>query len=297
MIRIKVLILGVDGMLGHVICRCLFNDPNFDVHATTMLSEPGTYWFSPELSLKIIHNLNAYEFDNLIPVINSIKPDIIINCIAIIKPIDILNNPIASINLNALLPHKLAEVSKKYGTRIIQISSDIVFDGKSGMYKEDDQVNISDRYGMTKYLGEIVGPNCLTIRTSIIGHELNKKSNLVEWFLSQRKSVEGYTKAIYTGLPTIELANVIKKYVLPNNSTYGVYHISSDPISKFDLLNLIATKYQSQIKVEPNNSVIVDRSLNSDAFRTLTGYTPKTWPELINSMYMDYLNYKGKLYV
>jgi len=296
MIPIKILILGADGMLGHVLCRCLFNDPHFDVHATTILSEPGMYWFSAELSSRIIFNLNADGFDNLLQVINSINPDIIINCIAIIKPVDILKNPITSINLNTLLPHKLAEISKIIGTRIIQISSDVVFDGKKGMYNENDQVNISDRYGMSKYLGEIGGPNCVTIRTSIIGHELNRRSNLVEWFLSQSRQVDGYTKAIYSGLPTIELANVIIKYIIPNEFIQGIYHISSDPISKFDLLKLIATKYQLQINVGPNDKVTVDRSLNSHSFRTISGYEPKTWPELINSMYEDYLTYKGELY-
>ena len=296
MIPIKVLILGADGMLGHVLCRSLFNDPHFDVHATTILSEPGMYWFTKKLSSRIIFNLNADRFDNLLPVFHSIKPDIIINCIAIIKPVDILKNPISSINLNTLLPHKLAEISKINGTRIIQISSDIVFDGKKGTYNENDQVNISDRYGMSKYLGEIDGPNCFTIRTSIIGHELNKKTNLLEWFLSQSQQVEGYTKAIYSGLPTIELSNVIIKYIIPNKSIHGIYHISSDPISKFDLLKLIASRYQLQINVEPNDKVTVDRSLNSNAFRSISGYAPKAWPELINSMYEDYLTHKGKLY-
>jgi len=178
---------------------------------------------------------------------------------------------------------------------MIHISTDGVFDGKRGGHTERDEVNISDVYGMSKFLGEVNYPHCLTLRTSIIGHELKGKRGLVEWFLSQKKDVRGYTKAIYSGLPTIELAEIISDYILPNDNLAGIYHVSSEPISKYDLLCLIADRYVKKIEIKPSDKVAIDRSLDSSIFRSLTGYTPPSWPELINKMYLDYIKDKRRM--
>ena len=180
---------------------------------------------------------------------------------------------------------------------MIHISTDGVFDGKQGMYTEQDAVRIWDVYGMTKYLGEVREPPCLTLRTSIIGHELGGRNGLVEWFLRQNGIVRGFTKAIYSGFPTVELARIISDYIVPFENLSGLYHISSPPISKFELLRLIAQQYGKKIEIQPCGDVILDRSLDSSAFRARTGYFPPSWADMIHAMYADYSNSKGSLYV
>ena len=287
----KVLILGAAGMLGHVLFRWLANKSGFDVYATTLSEAAVSKNFPPELAVRIQHGVDAENIDRLLQVFSSIKPDFVINCIALVKESQILKNPLSAICVNAQLPHRLALICKKSDIRFIHISSDVVFDGKKGMYAEHDKVNISDSYGMTKFLGEVSYPNCVTIRTSIIGHQLVEKTGLLEWFLSQNVKVRGYTKVIYSGFPTIELARIISDYVLPNDDLSGIYHVSSEPISKYDLLKLIADRYGKQIEIEPYDEPVLDRSLDSSAFRSLTGYNSPPWVELINEMCIDYNKY------
>ena len=290
----KVLILGAEGMLGHVLFRWLADKPDLDVYATTLSGKIVSKWFPPGLTARMWHGVDAEDLKGLTEVLASIKPDIVINCIALIKQSYIRENPFSAITINAQLPHNLASICKKLSARLIHISSDVVFDGKKGMYTENDEVSISDIYGMTKFLGEISYPECMTIRTSIIGHGLAEKTGLVDWFLSQEVKVRGYTRAIYSGFPTIELARIISDYILPNDSLSGIYNVSSEPITKYDLLKLIAERYGKKIAIEPYDEFVLDRSLDSSAFRSLTGYTPPAWSELVYTMYDDYRKYELK---
>jgi len=293
----KVLILGGTGMLGHTLFRHLALQPNLDVYATARRPKCLSLWFSQDLLKKICADVDANNFDSVTNIIASIQPDIVINCIGLVSEFRIANDLLSLINLNARFPHQVALLCQTVGAKLIHISTDGVFDGKKGMYTESDEVNISDIYGMSKFLGEVRYPHCLSLRTSIIGHELKGKSGLVEWFLSQKKDVRGYTKAIYSGLPTIELAEIISDYILPNDNLAGIYHVSSEPISKYDLLCLIADRYGKKIEIVPFDEVAINRSLDSSAFRSLTGYAPPSWPELVNKMYLDYIKYKGCMYV
>lgn len=293
----KVLILGGEGMLGHVLFRWLANKPNFNVYATTLLEPIAFQGFPSQLTERLKYSVDLENIDRLFQIFSDIKPNFIINCAGFVSQPQILKDQLSAINVNAQLPHRLALICQNSGAKFIQISSDVVFDGKKGMYAEQDEVNVSDLYGATKLLGEVAYTNCVTIRTSIIGHKIIGKSGLVEWFLSQTVKVRGYTKAIYSGFPTIELAEIISDYILPNDNLCGVYHVSSDPISKYELLRLIADRYEKKIKIEPSDEVVVDRSLDSTAFRSLTGYTQPSWPELVNKMYLDYVQNKGSIYV
>ena len=286
-------------MLGHSLFRQYSKRSDLDVYATVKEKGRLEQWFTPEYKRKLQTGIDVEDFDSVMRAITIVKPDAVINCIACIKQSQISKNVLSAININAQFPHKLALICQKTGVRFIQISSDVVFDGKRGKYTELDNVNISDLYGMTKFLGEVSYSNCVTIRTSIIGHELVGRSNLVEWFLSRNENekVDGYTRAIYSGFPTIELARIIIDYVIPNDNLSGIYHVSSDPISKYELLRLIAGRYEKKIIIKPSDEVVVDRSLDSTAFRSLTGYTPPSWPELVNKMYLDYVQNKGRIYV
>jgi dTDP-4-dehydrorhamnose reductase len=219
----------------------------------------------------------------------SVQPDVVINCIGIIKQLLLADDPLSAITTNALLPHRISLISRTVGARVIHISTDCVFNGKKGMYTENDQSNAEDLYGRTKYLGEINYPHCVTLRTSIIGHELKGKYGLIEWFLSQTQKVRGFRKAIYSGFPTIELARIILEYVLPNPALNGIYHVSSEPISKYNLLRLVAERYGKAIEIEPYDDFMQDRSLDSTIFRKATGYQPPSWDELIEMMHNDFL--------
>ena len=169
--------------------------------------------------------------------------------------------------------------------RFIHMSTDCVFSGRDGLYRESDFADADDLYGRSKYLGEVDYPNAITLRTSIIGHELGGGArSLVGWFLAQDGSVQGYSKAIFSGLPTVELARVIKDYVLPRPEMNGLWHVSAEPIDKLELLRLVAKAYGKQIEIRPDDSVRIDRSLNSDRFRAETGFEPLPWPELVRSM-------------
>jgi dTDP-4-dehydrorhamnose reductase len=221
----KVLILGGSGMLGHTLFRHLALQPNLEVYATVRSPKGLLLWFSQELLKKICADVDANNFDSVTNIISSIQPDIVINCIGMVSKFRIANDLLSLINVNARFPHRVAFLCQTVGAKLIHISTDGVFDGKKGMDTESDEVNISDIYGMSKFLGEVRYPHCLTLRTSIIGHELEGKKGLVEWFLSQKRDVRGYTKAIYSGLPTIELSEIIKDYILPNDHLAGIFKV------------------------------------------------------------------------
>lgn len=286
--KTRVLILGGTGMLGHTLFSQLAMDSELDVYATARSSEGLKEWFSPELAAKIRTGVDADNFDTVIRALASIQPSIVINCIGLIKQLPISSDPLSSITVNSQLPHRISLVCRTAGARLIHISTDCVFNGMKGNYTEQDPSDAQDLYGRSKFLGEVSYPHCVTMRTSIIGHELKGKLGLIEWFLAQEGSINGFTKAIYSGFTTIELARIIRKVVLPNKELSGVYHVSSEPISKYDLLNLVAAKYGKTINIKPFDDFIQDRSLNSTYFRQVTGYIPPSWEEMIDEMHKDF---------
>lgn len=285
----RILILGATGMLGHVLMRHLSHFPEYEVYGTARCPESVSKSFPPELTNHFRQDVvDAIHIDSVIRALAAIQPDIVINCIGLIKQLPITNDPLAAITINAQLPHRISLISRTAGARMIHISTDCVFNGKKGNYTENDPSDAEDLYGRTKFLGEVSYPHCVTVRTSIIGHELKKGYGLIDWFLAQEGRVRGFTKAIYSGFPTIELARVISKYILPNEKLSGVYHVSSDPISKFDLLKMVSERYGKQIDIEPYDDFALDRSMDSSRFREATGYVSPKWVELVDLMYRDY---------
>ena len=277
-------------MLGNSLLRYLSGSPEYDVYATARSLAGLQKYFPGDLLARFRpDNVDANNFDSIIRTIASIQPDIVINCIGIIKQLDIANDPLTAITFNSMLPHRLSLISHTAGARLIHISTDCVFNGEKGMYTEKDQSTAEDLYGRTKFLGELNDPHCVTLRTSIIGHELRGGYGLVEWFLAQTEKVRGFRKAIYSGFPTIELAKIVCDYVLPNPELKGVYHVSSEAISKHDLLILVAERYGKDIDIEPYDDFVQDRSLDSTIFRETTGYQPPLWDELVERMHSDFL--------
>lgn len=283
----KVLILGVAGMVGHKLFIELSKRPELDVYATTRNIGNLSAIFGPELVKRVRVGIDAHRFETVAHYLEKLRPNVVINCIGITKQLVDDHHPIPAIEINALMPHRLAEACKLQGIRMIQMATDCVFNGSKGNYRESDPSDATDLYGRTKFLGEVYYGHCLTIRTSFIGHEIGTSHGLVEWFLHQDQQASGYTKAIYSGLPTVEIARVMAELIIPNQDLHGLYHVSSDPISKYDLLQLLAHQYAKKIAITPNDTVAINRSLNSDRFRAVTGFRPRSWAESVEIMYED----------
>ena len=288
----KILILGGSGMLGHRLWLNLRKEHEVWV---TVRGErnpfPDSLDFPAE---RVRYRVEGLIFDEVTRALASIQPDLVINCIGLIKQVGHLaHDPLFSISLNALLPHRASLICRTAGIRMIHISTDCVFSGRKGSYVETDQSDAEDLYGRTKFLGEVHYPHTVTLRTSIIGQELKTRLGLIEWFLAQTGAIKGYQKAIFTGVTTDELSRIIMNYVIPHPELSGLYHVSSDPISKYDLLLLAREAYQKDITILPDQEFLCDRSLDSTLFRDATGYRPPAWPEMIREI-ASHASFYGK---
>ena len=279
-----VLILGASGMLGNTLLRYFSKKREIQVFATTR-SKDSLLNLSNKINYQLISDINAENTDDLARVFDQVQPDIVMNCVGVVKQLATAEDALVSIPLNSLLPHRLASLSAASGSRLIHFSTDCVFSGQKGAYLESDRPDASDLYGRSKLLGEVDYPNAITLRTSLIGHELNGARSLVNWFLAQEDSVRGFTKAKFSGLPTVEIARVVEQYVLPHPGLQGVYHLSVDPITKHNLLSMVKEVYGKQIEIIPDDSLVIDRSLDSTRFRQATGFAPNPWFELVQSMH------------
>ena len=286
----KILILGGSGMLGHKLIEIL--SQNHEVFATYR-AEVANYEKYEFVNTKNSYgNIDVLELDKVENVVAEVEPDFVLNAIGLIKQKKDSKNYISSLKINSLLPHQFAEICNKFGAKLVTFSTDCVFDGAKGNYLETDEPNATDLYGKTKELGEVTGSNHITLRTSIIGRELSTSHSLIEWFLSNcGKRIKGYTKAIYSGFPTIEIADILENFIFPNNNLKGLWHVSSEPINKFELLTLLKQKLKLDIEIEPFDDFAIDRSLNSERFQKETGYNPPSWDKLVNKMILDFEKY------
>lgn len=281
----KVLVLGATGMLGSAVFNVLSTHSLHQVWGTVRNVNNLAYFDAPKHDY-LLSNVDVLNHDSLVKVLSHIQPDVVINCIGLIKQFADANDPLSALPINAMFPFRLANLCSLVNARLIHISTDCVFNGRKGMYTEDDISDAEDLYGKSKYIGELHDLSyAITLRTSIIGHELNSNASLVDWFLSQKGQVKGYKKAIFSGLTTIELAKVIQDFVMPNESLYGLYHVSVDPIDKYTLLNVIAEVYGKKIDIKADDNVQIDRSLDSRKFQQSTGYQPPSWRQLIEKMH------------
>ena len=293
MIR-KALVLGGDGMLGHKVFQ-VFNE-DFDTHASFLSLGDYTSAFPAyrEVSASKIHlEVNALDFAALETMIADIKPDIVLNCIGLIKQLEEASDHILAIKMNSVLPHNLAKICSEHGARLVHVSTDCVFSGEKGNYAEDEPSDVMDLYGKSKSLGEINYVPHLTVRTSIIGREWVRSTALLEWFLSQRgKTVRGYKNAVYTGFTTEALARLIKKTVSERPDLTGLWHISSYPVSKLRLITMIKEAWNLDISIEPFEDVPCDRSLDSSRFFDETGFERPSWESMIRALIKDETPYE-----
>jgi dTDP-4-dehydrorhamnose reductase len=280
----RVLVLGASGMLGNAVLRVLDEKQDWEVFGTVRSSSASRF-FSNRLAQRLVIGCDVENQDALVKVFVETRPNVVINCIGLIKQLADAEDPLRVIPINSLLPHRLAELCTLVGARLVHMSTDCVFSGEKGGYLENDPSDAKDIYGKSKFLGEVDYPYAITMRTSIIGHELQSTHGLIGWFLSQQNHCQGYTRAIFSGLPTVALAKIIRDVVIPRPDLFGVYHVATKPISKYDLLRLVANVYGKPIKIEPDDQLVIDRSLNADRFRQATGYVAPDWPELIKIMH------------
>ena len=278
----RILILGGSGMLGHRLWLSLRDSYETWV---TVRGSADPFRARPEFPRERIRwNVDALVFDEVVRTLAAVRPDLVVNCIGLIKQTQMANDPLSAIRVNAMLPHQLALICQSAGIRLIHISTDCVFSGKQGRYVEGDLADATDLYGRTKLLGEVGYNNTITLRTSIIGRELKTRLGLIEWFLAQKDAINGFTRAIFSGLTTGELGSVIRDYVIARPELCGVYHVSGEPISKYDLLAMAARLLAHPIEIRPFDEYAIDRSLDSRRFRMATGYEPPSWEAMIERL-------------
>ena len=282
----RTLIFGGNGMLGHKLVQVL--GARFDVWATVRgeFSEIERFGIFDREST--IERVDVTDIDAVRRAIETAKPDVVINAAGIIKQLPVSKDVIQTLQINSLFPQRLSGLSHQYEFRLITISTDCVFSGDKGNYAEADTPDARNLYGISKLLGEVKYDNCLTIRTSIIGRELATAHSLVEWFLSNRaKTVQGYVNAIYSGFPTVVLAEILSRIIADHQELHGVYHVSSDSINKCELLNLLNRCYQANINIQACEDHVIDRSLDSSAFRDAIDFSPPSWEQMIEQMATD----------
>jgi dTDP-4-dehydrorhamnose reductase len=279
----RVLILGGGGMLGHQLFISL--SKRHEVRATLHRSladvaNPGL--FSAENTYP---NIDVREDEPIARAFEDFRPDAAVNAVGIIKQRDDARAAIPNIEINALLPHRLSRLCGISNVRLIQPSTDCVFSGNLGNYREDDFPDAGDLYGRTKYLGELSGSQCLTLRTSIIGLELSHKQSLIEWFLAQKGKIKGYRNAIYSGFTTLEFARIVDRILTSHPHLSGVYHVASQAIDKYTLLQKLAVKLgRDDITIEPDDTFVCDRSLNGSRFSAETGYEAPDWNSMLDEL-------------
>lgn len=270
-------------MLGNAVLR-YFATRTPHVVVGVVRSARSARQLPAEVQAQVAQGGDVEDFDALVRLFDRHRPSIVINCVGLVKQLEDSKDPLSAIPINSVLPHRLARLCSLANARLVHLSTDCVFSGDKGMYVESDLPDACDVYGRTKLLGEVDYPNALTLRTSIIGHELASSHSLVCWFLAQKGTVRGFSNAVFSGFPTVEIARIIDEFVLPHPELAGLYHLSAEPIDKAALLKLIASAYDKTIQIDDDPSFVINRSLDSSRFRNETGFQPESWPTLIGRM-------------
>ena len=279
----KILVVGASGMIGSTVLRVMSENKDWEVFGT-IRSASVKHFFPAEIAERLVNGVDVEYPDALMKVLDAIRPNVVINCAGLTKHKPEADDPLISLPINALMPHRLAGLCKMIGARLVHVSTDCVFSGEKGGYTETDFSDARDAYGKSKAMGEVYYPHTITLRTSTIGHELQSKYGLLDWFLSQEGSCKGYKRAIFSGLPTVVFAQVIRDVVIPNVELSGLYHVAAKPINKFELLKMISSVYGKPIEIVADDIMVIDRSLDAACFSEATGYVAPEWEDMIKLM-------------
>ncbi len=282
----RILVVGANGMLGHQAIRILAAD--FEVWGACR--HPQNL---PDLAVppeRMLGGLDATSGDSAYELIDRVRPDLVLNAVGIVKQRATAKAAIPSISVNSLWPHFLADACALQGARMVHVSTDCVFSGARGRYGENDVPDDFDLYGRSKLLGEVIDrDNVITLRTSMVGWQLGEPTGLVAWFAAHRdEPLKGFTRAIFSGLTTRVLTEVIRDVILPDATLSGLWHVSADPIDKYTLLAELAHDLEWNVDLSPVDGPSIDRSLDSTRFRERTGWTPPTWAEMLDELAREY---------
>jgi dTDP-4-dehydrorhamnose reductase len=290
----KIMVLGGAGMLGHKMFQVLR-----ERFASTFCTVRGDIRKPPFDCVEllqgddIVPGVDVTDFAALEAILSAFRPEYVVNCVGVIKQRAEAVSPISSITINSLLPHKLAQTAAHWGGRVIHFSTDCIFSGKRGGYTEEVHSDAEDLYGKTKFLGEVAVANALTLRTSIIGRELTEHRSLLDWFLAQNhKTVRGYRRVIYSGVTTNYLAELVASIIQKHPGLNGLYQVASEPISKYDLLCLLCEVYRLDVRIEPDDLEVSDRSMSCDRLREAIAYKCPPWPVLARQLAEDNTPYE-----
>jgi dTDP-4-dehydrorhamnose reductase len=284
---VKVLVLGGDGMLGHELYLALRGR-----HETRVtLRQPLSAYAAGGLfdAGNAYAGVDIRTMGKIDEVVSQFKPQAVVNCIGIVKQRPESEDAIVSIEVNSLMPHRLALACRAVGARVVHLSTDCVFSGDRGRYSETDRPDPVDIYGRSKLLGEISGDGALTLRTSMIGRGLYRKTSLVDWLVAQKGRVQGYRNAVFSGLTTRELSGVIAMVLEKHPQASGLYHLSADPIDKCTLLTKLRARLGLKLEIDPVDEPRIDRSLDSTRFRRVFGYAPPSWDAMLDALAHDIL--------
>ena len=282
----RVIVLGATGMLGHKLLQRLRAD--HEAAGTIREAAPDAALSRALPGVKLYPGVDAGNRASIERALDDWQAQVVLNCIGIIKQSKAASDPLPSIAINSLLPHQLAQMAAARGARLIHFSTDCVFSGRRGNYVEDDEPDPVDLYGRSKLLGEVTAPNALTLRTSIVGRELRGHLGLIDWFLSQRGGrINGYARALYSGLTTLAAADLVASLIRAHPDLQGVWQVSGEPISKFDLLQIVKRVYGLDIEIAPDQNFVCDRRLDSTRFRKHTGWRPPAWEDMVAAMHRD----------
>ena len=278
----KILILGGNGMIGHKMYQTI-SKIHKDTWVTLRKSLSNYSYLNIYNPEKVIDNIDLINFENISNQLKILNPDIVINACGITIRRDIETLKSNSIILNSALPHFLNEWATFYNKRLIHFSTDCVFTGTKGDYLDNDNKDAYDLYGSTKSMGEVIdSKHAITLRGSMIGSELENKTELFEWFLKQKnKTIKGFSKVIYSGITTIKMAEIVIKLIDQYPNLSGIYNISSQPISKYDLLKLFNKYFDINVKIEMDNSYTSNKNLISEKFYKEIGIIQPNWEDLI----------------
>lgn len=281
-----VLVMGATGLLGHHVMRELM--PCCTVLGTTQRSELGHEHSRLLDSDCMRFHVDAQQPSVVSRLIDGIRPDVVVNCIGIVKSrFEAVPTATAEF-INGVFPGQLAQLCDRYGSRLIHVSTDCVFSGRQGNYTEQDPPDPIDAYGRTKQQGEPNNPSCLTIRSSFIGRECDTANGLVEWLCSQRGGrIHGYKKAIFSGMTAAVLARLIRDLIHNHSHLRGTWHAAATPISKFSLLTMVNQLLDLNVRIEPDESVVCDRSLDGSRLSARTGFQAPSWPQMISELAAD----------
>lgn len=285
----SIVVIGGAGMLGHKMFQVLHREyPGTLCTVRSDAQRELLRGVGLPCAGEVLSGVDAMDLAALHRLLGRLRPDVIVNCVGIIKQRADAACAIPSITINALLPHKLAEMAGGWGGRVIHFSTDCVFSGRKGRYTEDDPSDAEDLYGKSKFLGEVAAPNALTIRTSIIGRELEEHRSLLDWFLSNNGGrVRGFSNVIFSGVSTIYLAEFVARAIREYPALSGLYQLASQPVTKHDLLCILRSAYGLEVEVRADESEISDRSLDPGKLARAIGFSSPAWPDLAAQLAAD----------